>query len=117
VSGTHRPRRTLRRVGAVLAGLLAIVVILYLSLYIVANRALNRTDMDAKQKTVTSKDGTLVAFEQTGAGPVVIVVTGALADRSGATRLAKHLGRNHAAVLMAPQAIADAVEQFFLNAK
>jgi pimeloyl-ACP methyl ester carboxylesterase len=94
MSDTHRPRCTLRRVGAVLTGLLAIVVILYLSLYIVANRALNRTDVDAKQKTVTSQDGTLVAFEQTGAGPVVIVVTGALADRSGATRLAKHLAEH-----------------------
>jgi len=94
MSEAHRPHRTLRRIGAVLTGLLAIVVILYLSLYIVANRALNRTDMDAKQKTVTSKDGTLIAFEQTGAGPVVIVVTGALADRSGTRRLAKHLAEH-----------------------
>ena len=91
MSEAHRPRRTLRRIGAVLTGLLAILVILYLSFYIVANRALNRTDIDAKQKTVTSKDGTLVAFEQTGAGPVVILVTGALADRSGTRWLAKHL--------------------------
>ena len=60
----------------------------------VANRALNRTDIDAKQKTVTSKDGTLVAFEQTGAGPVVILVTGALADRSGTRWLAKHLAEH-----------------------
>ena len=76
MSEAHRPRRTLRRIGAVLTALLAIVVILFLSLYIVANRALNRTDIDAKQKTVTSKDGTLVAFEQTGGGPVVILVNG-----------------------------------------
>src|SRR5207244_9342515 len=60
----------------------------------VANRALNRTDIDAKQKTVTSKDGTLVAFEQTGAGPVVILLTGALADRSGTRWLAKHLAEH-----------------------
>ncbi len=76
MSEAHRPRHTLRRIGAVLTALLAIVVIRYLSLYIVANRALNRTDIDAKQKTVTSKDGTLVAFEQTGGGPVVILVNG-----------------------------------------
>jgi len=94
MSEAHRPRRTLRRIGAVLTGLLAILVILYLSLYIAANRALNRTDIDAKQKTVTSKDGTLVAFEQTGAGPVVILVTGALADRSGTRWLAKHLAEH-----------------------
>jgi pimeloyl-ACP methyl ester carboxylesterase len=94
MSEAHRPRRTLRRIGAVFTGLLAILVILYLSLYIVANRALNRTDIDAKQKTVTSKDGTLVAFEQTGAGPVVIPVTGALADRRGTRWLAKHLAEH-----------------------
>jgi len=50
MSEAHRLRRTLRRIGAVLTGLLAIVVILYISLYIVANRALNKTDIDAKQK-------------------------------------------------------------------
>ena len=91
MSEAHRPRRTLRRIGAVLTGLLAVVVILYLGLYIVAERALNKTDIDAKQKTVTSKDGTRIAFEQTGAGPVVIVVTGALADRTGTRPLARHL--------------------------
>ena len=91
MSEAHGPRRTLRRIGAVLTGLLAVVVILYLGLYIVAERALNKTDIDAKQKTVTSKDGTLIAFEQTGAGPVVIVVTGALADRTGTRPLARHL--------------------------
>ncbi len=94
MSEAHRPRRTLRRIGGVLTALFAIVVILCLSLYSVANRALNGTDIDAKQKTVTSKDGTLVAFEQTGGGPVVILVTGALADRSGARWLAKHLAEH-----------------------
>ena len=74
MSQAHRPRRTLRRFGAVLTGLLLIIVILYLSFYIVADRALNRMDIDASQKTVASKDGTLIAFEQTGAGPVVVVV-------------------------------------------
>jgi len=33
MSEAHRPRRTLRRIGAVLTGLLAILVILYLSFY------------------------------------------------------------------------------------
>jgi pimeloyl-ACP methyl ester carboxylesterase len=98
MSEAHRPRRTLRRIGTMLAGLLAIVVILYLGLYIVADRALNKTDIDAKQKTVTSKDGTLMAFEQTGAGPVVIVVTGALADRTGTRPLARHLAKHFAVI-------------------
>lgn len=33
-------------------------------------------------KTVTSKDGTTIAYDQTGSGPVVILVTGALGARS-----------------------------------
>jgi pimeloyl-ACP methyl ester carboxylesterase len=41
--------------------------------------------------TVVSRDGTRIAFEQTGSGPVVIVVAAALADRSGTTKVAKHL--------------------------
>jgi pimeloyl-ACP methyl ester carboxylesterase len=47
--------------------------------------------MQPAQKNVTSKDGTRIAYEQTGTGPVVIVVAAALADRGGTTRLAKHL--------------------------
>ena len=43
------------------------------------------------QKTVTSKDGTSIAFEQIGTGPVVILVEPALSDRSGSAKLAKHL--------------------------
>jgi pimeloyl-ACP methyl ester carboxylesterase len=36
-------------------------------------------------KTVTSKDGTTIAFDQSGKGPAVILVTGALGTRSHAT--------------------------------
>jgi pimeloyl-ACP methyl ester carboxylesterase len=43
------------------------------------------------QKTVQSQDGTLIAYEQTGAGPAVILVSAALADRDGARRLAREL--------------------------
>jgi pimeloyl-ACP methyl ester carboxylesterase len=39
----------------------------------------------------TSKDGTTIAFDQTGSGPAVIIVAAALADRSGTTGLAKQL--------------------------
>ena len=46
---------------------------------------------DAIQKTVKSKDGTLIAYEQTGAGPAVILVSAALADRDGARLLARQL--------------------------
>lgn len=47
--------------------------------------------MDTTQKAATSKDGTSIAFEQSGTGPVVVIVAAALADRSGTARLAKHL--------------------------
>jgi pimeloyl-ACP methyl ester carboxylesterase len=94
MSETHRLRRTLRRIGAVLAGLLAIVVILSIATDI----ALNRQNMDATQKNVTSKDGTIIAFEQSGAGPVVILVAAALADRDGTARLAKHLSEHFTVV-------------------
>jgi pimeloyl-ACP methyl ester carboxylesterase len=50
--------------------------------------------MDTIQKNVTSKDGTSIAFEQSGTGLVVILVAAALADRSGTARLAKHLAEH-----------------------
>ena len=40
---------------------------------------------------VTSKDGTGIAFDQSGDGPALILVGGALSDRSAWTPLAKHL--------------------------
>ncbi len=44
-------------------------------------------------QTVLSKDGTTIAYEQTGQGPVVILVVGALCSRttSGAVELAQRL--------------------------
>ena len=91
MSETRRPRRILRRIigGVLIAGLLAIVI-----LYIAADMTLNRTAMDGMQKNVTSKDGTIIAYEQTGTGPVVILVAAALADRGDTRRLAKHLAEH-----------------------
>lgn len=40
---------------------------------------------------VTSSDGTEIAFERSGAGPAIILVASALADRSDTKRLARHL--------------------------
>lgn len=42
-------------------------------------------------QTVTSRDGTRIAFEQTGKGPALVLVTGALAERSAAADLAQRL--------------------------
>jgi pimeloyl-ACP methyl ester carboxylesterase len=51
-------------------------------------------DLLFDQKTVTSRDGTTIAFEQSGSGPVIILVSAALADRTGMTKLAKQLSSN-----------------------
>jgi pimeloyl-ACP methyl ester carboxylesterase len=42
-------------------------------------------------KTVTSKDGTTIAFDRSGEGPTIILVDSALADRSASRKLAKML--------------------------
>src|SRR4051794_8346671 len=84
-----RSRRLLHWTVGVLGGLAAIVVILL----IVAKIALNtdRVAAGTVQKSARSKDGTIIAYEQTGSGPTVILVAAALADRGGARRLAGHL--------------------------
>jgi pimeloyl-ACP methyl ester carboxylesterase len=40
---------------------------------------------------VASKDGTTIAFDRSGEGPPIVLVGGALADRSAAAELAAHL--------------------------
>ncbi|MFE3194873.1 alpha/beta fold hydrolase [Nocardia sp. NPDC059240] len=50
--------------------------------------------MSTEMATVTSKDGTLIAYESTGAGPAIIVVSAALADHSGTAKLAALLAAN-----------------------
>lgn len=92
MSERQRSRRILRWIGGVLAGLGAVIVILLVA----ANMAFN-TDAVAPgtvQKNATSKDGTIIAYEQTGTGPAVILVAAALADRGGARRLAGHLAEH-----------------------
>ena len=83
-------RRTLlRRIGA---GFVCLVVaIVCLGTYMM--RHIEGQSVGSVPKTVTSRDGTVIAYEQTGAGPVVILVSAALADRGGTTRLANHLAQ------------------------
>ena len=83
-------RRLVRNIVLGLAG----VLVLALVGMIIAVRIEFNTEgdvMGAVQKTAISKDGTVIAYEQSGSGPVLIVVSGALADRSGNRRLARHL--------------------------
>jgi len=50
--------------------------------------------IEAEQQTVTSRDGTTIALEKVGAGPAIILVSAALADRTGMTKLAKQLNES-----------------------
>ena len=82
-----------RRIGIVFACLVAIII---LSVIIAVRLAFNTGDVPggAEQKTATSHDGTIIAYEQTGRGPVVILIASALADREAARRLGKELSKN-----------------------
>jgi pimeloyl-ACP methyl ester carboxylesterase len=51
------------------------------------------THREASRKVI-SKDGTAIAYEHSGKGPVVILVASALADRSGAAQLAAILAEH-----------------------
>jgi len=76
-------RRKLVLYAAGAAALLLIVILAWLQH--------EGTPMETTQKTVTSRDGARIAYEQSGAGPAVIIVAAALADRTGASKLARHL--------------------------
>jgi hypothetical protein len=45
-------------------------------------------------ETITSKDGTSIAFDQSGHGPAIILVVGAFNDRATMVSLAQFLERH-----------------------
>jgi pimeloyl-ACP methyl ester carboxylesterase len=77
-------------VAGVVMGLLVIILIL-------CGPGKDR-GMQPVEKSVISKDGTTIAYEQSGTGPSVILVAAALADRGGTTRLAKHLAAHFSVI-------------------
>ena len=79
----------LRNIGFVMGGL--VVVVFGVRLALGRMFSTGGAPTDAIQKTATSKDGTLIAYERAGAGPVIVLVSAALADRDGARRLARQL--------------------------
>lgn len=83
---------TQRNIGIVLV-VVAVVIVLGIRFALAKMLSTGGPPKDAIQKTVKSKDGTLIAYEQTGAGPVVILVSAALADRDGARPLADATGQ------------------------
>src|SRR3989442_9107494 len=55
------------------------------------NERRTRVDQENTLSTVTSKDGTRIAFEQSGEGPAIILVVGAFNDRATGAPLAQFL--------------------------
>lgn len=92
-TGTSKLRRL--GVGIAVGGLLSATL-----LYFGVNAWMDAgtVPMEIRQRQVTSKDGTLIAYEESGAGPVAILVAAALADRDGTTRLANHVAQRFTVV-------------------
>ena len=97
MNAINRNLRRFRTALIVVGGLFAIII---LSIAIAAHLAFDTDGVTkgAEQKTTTSKDGTLIAYEQTGKGPAVILVGSALADRGAAKRLGKHLSEHFSVI-------------------
>jgi pimeloyl-ACP methyl ester carboxylesterase len=92
-----RARPTLLRIGSVLGGVLLVGIVGVLIAIHVAFDTEGVT-VGADQGSVTSKDGTAIAYEKTGQGPVVILVAAALADRGGTKRFAKQLSEHYTVI-------------------
>lgn len=88
-----RARGKLRRARNVVLWLAGLLVFAIAGIIIAIRIGFN-TEGDmigAVQKTAISRDGTVIAYDQSGSGPAVILVSAALADRSGNRRIAKYL--------------------------
>ena len=83
----------LQIVSTILLGLAGLFVLAIAGIIIAVRIGFNTEGdmMGAVQKTAISRDGTVIAYEQSGSGPAVILVSAALADRSGNRRIAKYL--------------------------
>lgn len=89
VATQHRHSRLKRVALAVLYLLAGALLLILITIRIVFDTGAET--MGAVHKTVTSTDGTTIAYEQSGSGPVLILVSAALADHGGTARLAKNL--------------------------
>jgi pimeloyl-ACP methyl ester carboxylesterase len=92
-----KPRRktdmNAQRAGPVLFRLACLASVVALG-FLAAGRATAHTQDAGKGRTtqaVTSRDGTRITFDKLGKGPALIVVGGALSDRSGSAELAELL--------------------------
>lgn len=78
---------TALRLSAVAVGLLSLFTFVRAQ----SGGAAPRADPSAAMQTATSRDGTRIAYEKTGRGPPLVLVTGALSDRASGAELAKLL--------------------------
>jgi pimeloyl-ACP methyl ester carboxylesterase len=58
---------------------------------IIVGSACSSNQTEENMQTVTSRDGTKIAYDKSGTGPAVILITGALATRSNHAKLAQAL--------------------------
>jgi pimeloyl-ACP methyl ester carboxylesterase len=93
MSASQRRRRRLLRWGIGI-GISVLLTAALLSVGLNAWLDRGSAQVEKRQKRVTSKDGTSIAYEESGSGPALIIVAAALADRDGTTRLANHLARH-----------------------
>jgi pimeloyl-ACP methyl ester carboxylesterase len=86
-------RGKLRLVRNILLGLAGLLLLALVGMVVAVRIEFNTEGdvMGAVQKTAISKDGTVIGYEQSGSGPALILVSAALADRSGNRRLARYL--------------------------
>ena len=86
----ERMRHMLMWIGIIVGGLLVLAI----AAVFVADHVMFKPEpapAGARQGAVRSKDGTSIAYEKTGNGPVVVLVSSALADREATRRLARLL--------------------------
>ncbi len=83
----------LRLVRNILVGVAGLLVLTLVGMIVAVRIEFNTEGkaMEAAQRAAISRDGTIIAYEQSGSGPALILVSAALADRSGNRRLAQHL--------------------------
>jgi len=88
-----RARGKLRLARNILLGLAGLLVLAMAGIVVAVRIGFDTEGKmtGAVQKTAISRDGTVIAYEQSGRGPALILVSAALADRSGNRRIAQSL--------------------------
>ncbi|SRR6266705_2402940 len=93
----ERMRHMLMWIGIIVGGLLVLAI----AAVFVAGHVMFKPEpapAGARQGAVRSKDGTSIAYEKTGNGPVVVLVSSALADREATRRLARLLADRYTVI-------------------